>query len=474
MDRNGEYIKNTILLLLGKFSTQFTSLLLLPIYTRYLLVDEFGMVDLIQTYLMLFVPVLTLRVDSGLFRYLIEARKNDEMKKKIISNSLLMLLIQILLSGILVHVFNIVNPLNFYIQTVMALISMMISTIFLQVLRGIGKTREYSIASMITGGVTFVLSVVFIVIMGSGAEVILLSAAIANILSSIYIMYVVDLKKWIAFNSLNRSTCKMILDYSLPMIPNALSWWIVSVSDRTVISVFAGLGANAIYTVSCKFSNILNNFFSIFNMSWQESAALHIDDDDRDDFFTEMINNILMFFMTTSMLIIAVMPLVFDLVVGPQYYESYQYIPILIYGNVWNVLTGLIGSIYLALKKTKEVAITTMCAASINLFVNLILVKFIGIYAACISTLVSYVAMSIYRLWDSKKYINIKIYWIKLSICTLIYFVTAVIYISDRSVLQLVNFVVVLIFVMIINKEILIIINKKLLLACKSNVIKHQ
>ena len=44
-----EYYKNTLILLLGKFCTQFISFLLLPVFTRYLISSDYGYVDLLQT-----------------------------------------------------------------------------------------------------------------------------------------------------------------------------------------------------------------------------------------------------------------------------------------------------------------------------------------------------------------------------------------------------------------------------------------
>ena len=81
--RNKEYYKNTVILFIGKFVTQFMSIILLPLFTRYLLTEDYGYVDLIQTYLSLFVPILTLRMDSAVFRFLIDARKDEEKKAKI-------------------------------------------------------------------------------------------------------------------------------------------------------------------------------------------------------------------------------------------------------------------------------------------------------------------------------------------------------------------------------------------------------
>ena len=64
--------------------------------------------------------------------------------------------------------------------------------------------------------------------------------------------------------------------------------------------------------------------------------------------------------------------------------------------------------IYIALKQTKQVGYSSAIGAAINLLVNFLLIKQYGLYAASISTLISYLVIVIYRYWDIKKYIDIK------------------------------------------------------------------
>ena len=47
MSKKKELAKNTIIIFLGKVCTQLISFLLLPLYTSYLLTEEYGLVDLV-------------------------------------------------------------------------------------------------------------------------------------------------------------------------------------------------------------------------------------------------------------------------------------------------------------------------------------------------------------------------------------------------------------------------------------------
>lgn len=398
--KSKEFFKNTLILLLGKFCTQFMSFLLLPLYTKRLATGDYGTVDLIQTYISLVVPVLSLRMDSATFRFLIDARKSPRKTKEIISNILIVVFISVFATSIIAGALSFLIDSPYYLYIYLNILALTVSGVFLQILRGTGKTVQYAIASIITGLSTLTINIVQIVVLGRGAESILISSAIANIFCIIFVFFSAKLYKNFSPSLVRKKTIKSFLKYSLPMIPNALSWWAVSVSDRTIINIFLGAAANGVYAVSCKFSNILNSVLSIFTMSWQESASLHINDPDRDEFFTKMINQLLMFFSSIALLILVVLPIFYNKLIGEQYWSSYIYIPILLYANSWNVLNNLIGGIYVAKKRTKEIASTTIVSGIINLVIDLILIHFIGIHAATISTLVSYMVMALYRAHD--------------------------------------------------------------------------
>ena len=456
MNKNKEFVKNTIILFIGKFATQFMSLLLLPLYTHYLLKDDYGTVDLLQTYISLFIPIFTLRIDSAVFRFLIDKRNQDEEIKNILSNVLFILFTVVTLTIVFGSLFGLFIKIQYYVYVIINIIMMMFSSIMLQVLRGLGKNKEYSIASIITGSITLFSNLLLIILFKFNASSILISSSIANFICVIYVIINIKLFKYISIGKLNKKTLIDILNYSLPMIPNSLSWWIVNVSDRTIISVFLGVASNAIYTVSCKFSNILNSVFSIISMSWQESATLHINDDDKDQYFTEMVNSIFMIFSTISLLIISGLPFVYNIIIGESYLSSYDYIPILLYANSWNVLIGLIGGIYIAKKKTKEIASTTIASAILNILINLLLIKFIGLYAACISTLLSYMIMSIYRYIDCQKYVKLKLNIKKIILFTIVFIFSSYIYIKRNMILLILNIIVVVLYSVITNKKILI------------------
>ena len=143
-------------------------------------------------------------------------------------------------------------------------------------------------------------------------------------------------------------------------------------------------------------------------MSWSESASLHINSPDRDEFFSDIANTIMKLFIALGVGMIACMPFVFPIMINKQYQEAYLYIPPLVLATIFNVAICLYSQIYLAKKMSKQVAGTTIMGAIINIIINLLFIKYIGLYAAAVSTTISYFVMFMYRHMDLKKYVNIQ------------------------------------------------------------------
>ena len=188
-------------------------------------------------------------------------------------------------------------------------------------------------------------------------------------------------------------------------------------------------------------------------MTWTESASMHINDKDNSEFFSRIINTMFEIFSCLCLGIIAFMPIVFPVMINSAYNEAYNQIPILMLGALANVGIGLISVVYIAKKKTKEVAKISVCAAIINIVVNLLLINFIGLYAASISTFVAYLSMLIYRIFDVKKYVNLKVNKMMLIRTIIMLIILVVIYYINNIILNIFSIIITIIYCIIVNKN---------------------
>lgn len=455
MNKKKQLMKNTIIIFLGKVCTQLLSFFLLPLYTGYLSTKQYGIVDLIQTYVTLIVPIVTLELEMSIFRYLVDSRGKSKETKRLMSNNFFMLGTGLLIFSLFYILISSFITIKFRWLVLFDIIVCTLSGNFLQVSRGFGKTVDFSISCIITGLTTIISNIVTIVYLGWGSFGMIFSMAIANLMCALYLFIRLKLYKMIDFSKIDKKIIVSMNKYSIPLIPNGVSWWIVNVSDRTIISMVLGASFNGIYAVSNKFPTIISSLLGIFNLSWSESAALHVNSPDRDEFFSDIVNTAVKLFSALCIGMIGCLPFVFPILINDKYNEAFKYIPILILGALFNVVICLYSGIYIAKKLTKQVASTAVIGAIINIVVNILFIKKIGLFAAALSTAIAYLSMMLYRYLDLKKYVNIKIEkWLITKILVVLFFSITLYYINNIY-LNILNFIVVVIYAVVINRDFL-------------------
>ena len=208
-----------------------------------------------------------------------------------------------------------------------------------------------------------------------------------------------------------------MLRYAIPLLPNNIAWWVLNVSDRTIISMFIGAAANGMYAIANKFAFVPSILFGIFSMSWSESASIHITSRDRDAFFSKVSDMCLRLYSFATVVYVLVIDIFYSRIVGAEYADAHGLIPILAIGAFFQAILGNYSAIYIAKKKTKEVANSSLAAAVINIVVNLALVGVIGVYASALSTAIAFACMAVIRHIHVQRYVKVR-YHVQSILCS--------------------------------------------------------
>ena len=454
MSREKTLAKNTIIITIGKLCTQMITFFLLPLYTGLLTTSEYGTVDFLNTLVSLALPIITFQVEQAIFRELIEVRDSESKKTGIISSGIFTVLIQL---SIYLIMFFLISPFinnNYKYFLATNVVTYILLSLFQQIARGLGDNKRYAIGSFITALTTIIFNILFIVFLKFGAYGMLLGMMLGQIIGSIYLIVTLKITKYIRIKEYKKEIIKKLWKYSIPLIPNALSWWVFNASDRVIATFFLGVDQNGILAAALKFSTLYITFYNIFNMSWTESISASINDKDVDNYFNKMFNIIMKLFISMAVGLIAVMPFVFKIMINSKFNSGYGLVPISIIASLFNVVVGLISVIYIGKKNTRAIANTSILSALINIVIHLCLIKYIGLYAAVISTLCAFLIMSIYRIIDvNKRYFKIKINkeillngLIAITIVTITYYL-------NNVYLNIISIIIAILFAYLINKD---------------------
>lgn len=456
MSRQKELAKNTAILTVGKICTQCISFFLLPLYTALLDTAEYGLFDLLITYGTLLLPLVNWQFDQGIFRFMLDCREDRKRISELFSTVFVVNVGQSLIYLLVMGPVCYIIKFKYAAFIILYVILHIYTALFLQFARGLGKSKVYAVASFISASSTVLFNVLTLVLLGLGLEGLFVATLLSQVLTIFYLCIIIRPWKYFHIEYISKSTFTKIRKYSLPLIPNNLAWWIVNVSDRTIISYILGVASNGIYTVANKFSNIFINFYNIFNLSWTETVSLHYDDEDRDVFLSEMITTMYKLFTCACLGIVACMPFVFPLMINDRYADAYPQIIILMYAMLFRVVVGLYSCVYIATKESKKIAYTSAASAVINIVVNLLLIGRFGLYAASISTLVAFGSMAIIRYVDINKTICMKISTPVLISSIILACVLAVTYYINETMINIFMLVLICVYSFIMNKDFLV------------------
>lgn len=458
MNKSRELAKNTAIITVGKLCTQFLSFLLLPLYTALLSTSEYGTIDLLMTYQQLIGYIVFFQIEQSLFRFLIEIRDNNKKMQAVISSCFAFAFFQIIVLGVALLIFGSITHYPFTGYLYFYVVAVIFSGLMLQVARGMGKNTVYAIGSFISAMLSILFNILFLVIFRFGIAGMLLSYILGNLMCGFFIFIYLKVYRYNRITEISKDKIKECLAYSIPLVPNALSWWVMSASDRTIVLLALGTASNGLLTVAHKFPSAYSIFFTAFNLSWTESATLHITDDDHEEFFASVIMRAYRLFATLAIGIIACIPFVFNILINKNYAMAYYQIPIYMLASVCQVILGLYSVIYVALKKTKEIAKTTVVSAIINVIVNVAFINLFGLYAASISTLIAFAVVAIWRYYDIKKYMHIP-FDIKLLFSTMsVYVMVCVGYYTKNIIMEVIFIVIAVPYCFYINRDIIFLI----------------
>lgn len=406
MNQKKELMKNTLIISIGKFSTQLVSFLLLPLYTSLLTTAEYGRYDLLNTISIFLIPCITLLMEEGMFRFLIDA-KTDKEKGEVFSITTMTTTISFLVWSILILIVGSIIKYPYTIYLILYLLASILSSLAGSSARGLGKFKIYSLFCFLSSFFNIVLNILFIAVFKIGITGLFISYIVANSLVSLWLLYKINYYKLINFKGINKKKTKEMIKYSFPLVPNSISWNAISLTDRLLITNILNDGMNGVYSVANRFPTIINTCYSYFNISWKESASKVVDKEDKNEFYNSVYINLRHFLICVSILLIAFLPFVFNLLIKNAYREAYNYIPIMVMNVYFANLSNFSSGIFSAYKDTKILATTTIVAALINFLVGFIFIRKIGLYATILATLISYIVIFIYRNYKLRKYIKL-------------------------------------------------------------------
>ena len=272
MDHKNKYrtlLDNTFLLSLGTFGSKILTFVMVRFYTGVLTPSDYGTADLIMQTANLLLPVVSLGITNGVFRFALDRK---EHRKSIFSAGLYTILLGSLILLAAGPLLSRSEDLHEYVELICAYtLASCLHSLCAQYIRAEGKTALFAGQGIFNTALVIWFNILFLQVFRLGVFGYVMSVVVADGICTGYLVLREKLWKLLVPKP-DDSVTKAMLRYSIPLIPATIFWWITSVSDRYMVTWFLGAEANGLYAVACKIPTILSLLSTIFMEAWQFSA----------------------------------------------------------------------------------------------------------------------------------------------------------------------------------------------------------
>ena len=408
---NKKLLKNVGALTIGNFASRFLGLLLIPFYTAVLSTTDYGISDLIVTTTSLLFPFTSVAISEALMRFALD---KDTDKRSIYTAGISIITIGyiVLLSAFPIMQKTPLEPYLIYFYLYYAFYCL--HTITSYFVKGLEKIFVFSISGIINTAIVIVCNLSFLLGFKMGVVGYLLSSIIGHAVTFVFLFFKAELYKYLTLpHKIDRKLLKEMLKYSVVIIPNSLSWWIANSSDKYILNYFSSTSAVGIYSVAYKIPTIMVTITGLFISAWHLSAIDDFGSEKSKKFFSETYNKYFSLSVLMAAFLIVTSKLAAYFLYSNDFFVAYKYTPLLIIACTFDGLASFMGSVYIAAKKSKMLAISTVLGALSNIILNFILIPLYEIFGAAIATAISYLIIFIIRIINTRKILSFNIKYVR-------------------------------------------------------------
>ncbi|MDY4836181.1 MAG: oligosaccharide flippase family protein, partial [Lachnospiraceae bacterium] len=385
--------KSSMVLLLSNFILKGLSMISGPIFTRIMTTEQYGIVSNFTSWQSLLGTVVTLNLGAGVFNNgMLEFKKDRDSFQisLVVISSITSVLFLLMVLFFPTQVCNILD-----INETLCIV-LFLYFLFTPVYGYWAARQRYefkykslfilSVGSAVVSLLISVISVYYCPTNYTSTVKIVLSELPNIILGLFFLIYIAYKSK---FNVKIRYII-YALKFNIPLIPHYLSMYVLSSSDRIMITKLVSVTATAIYSVSYTVGMVINILWQSIEASMSPWIYEKLSINEKES-VRKRTYQVLVVFMITCILSCLFAPEIIIILAPKEYYNGVYVIPSIAASSFFIAAYSIYMRIELFHKKTEFATVATTLAAVLNLLLNSIFISKFGFIAAGYTTLVCYI-----------------------------------------------------------------------------------
>lgn len=340
MNEKGKVFRNSIFYSFSTMLVKAIGFLMLPFYTYYLTPYDYGITNIISSFINVAIYIVTFSLYSAVIRFY-NNYNTDKNKLRIFLSTILiftflcsvmMLIISIIFRvPISKYIFDNILYFPYIFLGFISIIFISLHNIHQTILKASQKGGKLAISNISIFLIQVLLNIFFIAYLKLESAGFLLSLLLSNVIYSIYIIF--DLYKNGLFTiTINKKILKSSLVYSIPIIPHNLSSTISQFISRLIINKNDSTSSVGLYSVSLQFASVIDVIQVSVNHAFQPYFFKKLDEGKSVLDVKDFSKNLLQVYTIIYLAIGLFSPEIILLLIKKSYHLSWIVIPILVIG----------------------------------------------------------------------------------------------------------------------------------------------
>ena len=408
MSDNKKYsmlVSNTILFAVSNFGSKLVSLFIQP-YLTYALEspDVMGVTKLMQAVTNLLIPVVSLGVSYAVIRFGLD--KNQD-KASVFMNGLATILLGF---GLMVLCWPAVrlipNAADYLVLLYLCVLASCLRTLCTQFIRARMRSRLVAVDGVMTTASLLLFYLLFLSVLNMGATGYLLALFCSDLCSAVFVFVAGGCGKFFDLRKFDRPLWGEMLRYCVPMIPAAISFWIINASDQFYVQAMCdGVGGRSseawvgLLGVGYFLPQLITFVGQFFYEAWQLSAVT--EEEERETFFNRVFRAFAsVLFCCAAGIIWLCQPLMN--LFRADYFEAWQFVPFLVLASMCTCLNNFLNSVYVVYKRSSSSLVTMLAGAALNLVLNCLFILWFGPVGVTSASFLSLLLVFLLRAYSTR------------------------------------------------------------------------
>ncbi len=382
---------------------------LIPFYTRIFSPEEYGIISIITTTFFLIGLLAVCGLDNSAHRWYYDNEDLIDRKKTFSTWALFQLALSVLFSLLILLFSPIFSDLLLgsseksflFIFPSLSLITGVLPAVVSNWYRVQRKPLATIVFTFFQTLVTVGCTILFVNVFQWGINGIFGALTVSSLIFTL--IAIQQMRGWLSFKYFSQSRLFDMMKFSLPLIPAALSFWLLNNTDAYFISFFKNKTEVGLFAIGASLASVMSLFTGAFQQAWGPFAFSIINNVDARQIYAKvfLIYGYCIAFLAACFLMFA--PEALMLFTTPEYFESAWVTGILSYNLMF------IGFSYIAIigisisKTTSPYAIAMLYATIVTIVLNILLIPAWGKEGSALATLVAQIIVPVYLFHKGQK-----------------------------------------------------------------------